>query len=133
MTRNMFLNLSVKNVTASTKFYTALGFSIDARFSDDEVACLVINDTTRVMLLSEDRFKTFTPKEVCDAATSTEALICVTCSSKDEVDTIVKNAIKMGGCTYASPQDHGFMYGHGFQDLDGHLWEIIFLSEDSKK
>ena len=80
-----------------------------------------------VMLLTEEKFKTFTPKDICDATKSTEVLVCLSCESRVEVDEIVRKAVAAGGTTYNDPQDHGFMYGHGFQDLDGHIWELIFM------
>jgi uncharacterized protein len=80
-----------------------------------------------VMLLTQDKFKTFTPKEICDATKSIEVLVCLSSESRVKVDEIVRKAVAAGGTTYNKPQDHGFMYGHGFQDLDGHIWEIIYM------
>ncbi|MDO9046390.1 MAG: hypothetical protein Q7U66_01480 [Methylobacter sp.] len=79
------------------------------------------------MLLTEAKFKTFTPKEICDATKCTEVLVCLTSESREKVDERVSKAVAASGTTYNEPQDHGFMYGHGFQDLDGHIWEIIFM------
>ena len=88
---------------------------------------MIVADDIFIMLLTEDKFKTFTPKEICDATKSTEVLVCVSLDSREKVDDIVRKAVAAGGSTYSEPQDHGFMYGHGFQDLDGHIWEIIFM------
>ena len=88
---------------------------------------MILADDIFVMLLTEDKFKTFTPKEICDATKSTEVLVCLSLDSREKVDDIVRKAVAAGGSTYSEPQDHGFMYGHGFQDLDGHIWEIIFM------
>ena len=88
---------------------------------------MIVADDIFIMLLTEDKFKTFTPKEICDATKSTEVLVCLSLDSREKVDDIVRKAVAAGGSTYSEPQDHGFMYGHGFQDLDGHIWEIIFM------
>jgi uncharacterized glyoxalase superfamily protein PhnB len=85
------------------------------------------------MLLTRDKFKTFTPKEICDATKSTEVLVCLSCESRDNVNELVRKAIAAGGATYNQPQDHGFMYGHGFQDLDGHIWELIYMEPSAVK
>lgn len=85
------------------------------------------------MLLTEEKFRTFTPKEICDAKKSTEVLVCLLLDGRDEVDEMVRNAISAGGKTYNEPQDHGFMYGHGFEDLDGHIWELIHMDESAAK
>ena len=79
------------------------------------------------MLLTEVKFKTFTPKEICDATKNTEVLVCLSFESRERVDEMVRKAVGAGGTTYNEPQDYGFMYGHGFQDLDGHIWEVIYM------
>jgi uncharacterized protein len=84
-------------------------------------------DNSIVMLLVEKYFKTFMPKDICDTSKSAEVLVALSCNSRAEVDTMVAKAIAAGGTTYRDPQDHGFMYQHGFQDLDGHIWEIFFM------
>jgi predicted lactoylglutathione lyase len=85
-----------------------------------------------LLLLTEEKFKTFTPKKICDATKSTEVLVCLSCDSRAEVDGMVQKAVA-GGTTYNDPQDHGFMYGHGFQDLDGHIWELIYMEPGGVK
>lgn len=79
------------------------------------------------MLLTHDKFKTFTPKEICDATKSTEVLVCLSLESREGVGEMVRKAVAVGGSTYNEPKDHGFMYAHGFQDLDGHIWELIYM------
>ena len=79
------------------------------------------------MLLTHDKFKIFTPKVICDATKSTEVLVALSAESRANVDDMVRKAVAAGGTTYSAPQDHGFMYGHGFQDLDGHLWEVFYM------
>src|SRR5215204_755447 len=122
MARKIFVNLPVKNLDRSVVFFTRLGFTFNQDFTDETATCMVVSDDIFVMLLTEPKFKTFTPKDICDATRSTEVLVCLSCDSRDEVDETVRKAVAAGGTTYNEPQDHGFMYGHGFQDLDGHIW-----------
>lgn len=82
------------------------------------------------MLLTRERFQTFTPKPVVDARQGTEVLVCLALDSRDEVDAMVRKAVAAGGSTYNEPQDHGFMYGHGFQDIDGHIWELVYMVQE---
>jgi predicted lactoylglutathione lyase len=79
------------------------------------------------MLLTHEKFRTFTPNPICDAHESTEVLVCLSCDGRAQVDDMVRKAVAAGGRLYNDPQDHGFMYGHGFQDLDGHVWEVIYM------
>ena len=85
------------------------------------------------MLLTEAKFQEFTPKLLCDATKSTEVLVCLSCESRAQVDDLVRRAITAGGTTYADPKDYGFMYGHGFQDLDGHIWELIYMEPEASE
>lgn len=127
MTTKIFVNLPVKNLNHSVEFFTKLGFSFNAQFTDETATCMIVSDNIFVMLLTHEKFKTFTPKEICDATKSTEVLVCLSSESREEVDEMVHKAVAAGGKTYKEPQDHGFMYGHGFQDLDSHIWEIIYM------
>jgi len=88
---------------------------------------MIVGENIFVMLLVEKYFKTFTKKPLCDATTSTEVLVCLSCDSRAHVDELVSKARAAGGTTPNEPQDHGFMYGHGYQDLDGHLWELVYM------
>ncbi len=127
MHSQIFVNLPVKNLNKSISFFTQLGFTFNPQFTDETATCMIVSDDIFVMLLTEDKFKTFTPKPICDATKSTEVLICLSCNSRADVDLIVQKAVAAGGTTYNEPQDHGFMYAHGFQDLDGHIWELIYM------
>ena len=127
MARQIFVNLPVKNLELSMAFFTKLGFAFNPQFTNDEAACLIVGDDSFVMLLIEDKFKTFTHKPISDATQSTEVLVCLSSNSREDVDETVRKAIDAGGSTYNEPQDYGFMYGHGFQDLDGHIWELIHM------
>ncbi len=127
MAKQIFVNLPVADLQRSIAFFTALGFSFNARWTDSAATCMIIGDNIFAMLLTRERFQAFTPKPVTDAHESTEVLVCIALESRDAVDTMVRLAVAAGGSTYNEPQDHGFMYGHGFQDPDGHLWELIHL------
>jgi uncharacterized protein len=125
--RKLFVNLSVRELTKSMEFFSRVGFEFDRKFTDDKAACMVVSGEAYVMLLSEPFFKTFTKREICDTATHTEGLFALSCSSRGEVDEMVKKAIAAGGTHAAPPQDHGFMYGWSFYDLDGHHWEVLWM------
>lgn len=127
MTTKIFVNLPVRNLNQSVEFFTKLGFTFNPQFTDETATSMIVSDHIFVMLLTHDKFKTFTPKEICDATKSTEVLVCLSSESREEVDEMVRKAVAAGGTTYKEPQDHSFMYGHGFQDLDGHIWEIMFM------
>jgi len=126
MARKMFVNLPVKDLKKSIGFFTKLGFTFNPQFSDETATCMIVSEDN-VVLLTHDKFKSFTPKAICDATKSTEVLVCQSCESRENVDDMVRKAVDAGGTTYNQPQDHGFMYGHGFQDLDGHIWELIYM------
>ena len=133
MTTKIFVNLPVNDLKKSMEFFTKLHFTFNPQFTDETAACMVVSEDIFVMLLTRDKFKTFTPKNICDATTSTEVLVCLSCESRDHVDDMVRKAVAGGGTTYNEPQDHGFMYGHGFQDLDGHIWELIYMEPSAIK
>ncbi|WP_293931738.1 VOC family protein [Iodobacter sp.] len=127
MSRKIYVNLAVKNLEESIAFFSQLGFKFNPQFSDSSASCLMISDDIFVMLLGEERFQTFTPKILCNPHTHTEMLLCLSCDSREEVDQIVCLAVTAGGAIYNEAQDHGFMYAHGFQDLDGHIWELVYM------
>jgi uncharacterized protein len=132
MAREIFVNLPIKNMERSKAFFGALGFTFNPQFTNEQGACMVIEDgSIYAMLLVEPFFQSFTKKPIADASKSTEVLICLSCASRAEVDDLVKKAIAAGGSTPNAPQDHGFMYGHGFQDLDGHLWELMYMDPNA--
>ena len=127
MATKIFVNLPVKNLNKSIEFFTKLGFTFNQQFTDETATCMIVTDDIFVMLLTEEKFKTFTPNEICDAKKSTEVLVCLSRESRAKVDEMILKAVAAGGKTYNEPQDHGFMYAHGFQDLDGHIWELIYM------
>jgi predicted lactoylglutathione lyase len=127
MTTQIFVNLPVKELERSKAFFANLGFTFNPEFTNEQAACMVVSDAIFVMLVVEKFFKTFTQKAVADATTSTEVLVCLSCESRAKVDELVKKAVAAGGTSPRAPQDHGFMYGHGFEDLDGHIWELMYM------
>lgn len=127
MPQQIFVNLPVKDLERSKAFFTHLGYSVNPQFTNEQAACIVISDTIYAMLLVEPFFQTFTKKPISDAKASTEVLLCLSCDSREQVDTLVAKALEAGGKTPMDKQDHGFMYGHGFEDLDGHQWELMFM------
>ncbi len=127
MATKIFVNLPVKDLKASIEFFTKLGYTFNPQFTDETATCMIISEDIYAMLLTHEKFKVFTPKEICDATKSTEVLVCLSCESREQVDEMVQKAVAAGGTTYNKPQDHGFMYGHGYQDLDGHIWELMWM------
>lgn len=129
--RKLFVNLGVRDLDASIRFFSQLGFAFDPRFTDESATCMVLSEDAYVMLLVEDRFKNFTTKALCDARTHTEAILAVSAESRDQVDVLVDTALDSGGRAAGAPMDHGFMYGRSFHDVDDHLWEVIWMDEDA--
>jgi uncharacterized protein len=127
MPTKIFVNLPVKELKKSMAFYEALGFKNNPQFTDDTAACMVISEDIFVMLLTHAKFKEFTPKEISDATKTTEVMNALSRESRAEVDETVRKAKAVGGSTFNDPTDHGFMYHHAFQDLDGHIWEVMWM------
>lgn len=131
MATKIFVNLPVKDLSKSKEFFERLGFSINPQFSNEQGACLVIGENIFAMLLTEAFFQGFTKKAIADAKQSTEVLLALDANSREEVDDLVKKAVDAGGSVYREAEDHGWMYGHSFADIDGHQWEIVYM--DSTK
>lgn len=127
MARQIFVNLPVKDLHRTKAFFTALGFGFNLQFTNDDAACLVLENNIMVMLLTEPFFRKFTDKEICVSANSAEVLLAMTCSSRAEVDEMVAKALAAGGKAPCEPEDRGFMYSHAFEDLDGHTWEPFYM------
>ncbi|HSI60436.1 MAG TPA: VOC family protein [Ideonella sp.] len=127
MHKQIFVNLPIKDMARSTAFFKSLGLGFDPHFTNDQGACLVIGENIYAMLLVEAFYKTFTAKAIADATRTSELLLALTCESRAEVDALVAKAVAAGATTPRAPQDHGFMYGHGFDDLDGHSWELFYM------
>lgn len=127
MHKQIYVNLAVADLPRAMGFFKDLGFAFNPRFTDGNAACMVIGENIHAMLLTEAFFKSFTTRALCDTAHSTEVLICLSCESRAEVDALVAKALAAGARAPRAPQDHGFMYGHGFEDLDGHIWELVYM------
>jgi predicted lactoylglutathione lyase len=125
--RMIFVNLPVKSVEASRRFFGALGFTFNAQFSDANTASMVIEENIVAMLLEEERFQGFITGQISDTAKGKEVLIALSCASRAEVEETQAKAIAAGARPWMPPQDHGFMYGTSFQDLDGHVWELVWM------
>jgi uncharacterized protein len=125
--RQLYVNLPVRDLKQSIAFFTKLGFAFNTQMTDENAACMILSEQAFVMLLTEARFKDFTKKQLCDTRTHTEGLFALSCGSRAEVDEMVKTAVSAGGKHAMEPQDHGFMYGWSFYDLDGHHWEVLWM------
>ncbi|MGW2696941.1 VOC family protein [Streptomyces sp. NPDC001296] len=123
----IFVNLPVVDVEASKKFFTELGYPINPQFTTDDCACVVISDTIIAMMLSKQRYADFTKKAIADATRTSEVLLCLSAESREKVDELVDRALAVGGSVGGETQDHGFMYGRSFDDLDGHTWEVVWM------
>lgn len=127
MVQNLFVNLPVRDLARTVEFFAALGFTFNPKFTDESATCMIISENIMVMLLVESRFKEFTPKAISNSLQSTEVLSALQVEAREEVAKLVDKAIAAGGKTYAAPKDHGFMIQHGFEDLDGHIWEVFWM------
>jgi uncharacterized protein len=125
--RKLFVNLAVKDLGRAVDFFTQLGFSFDPRFTDEQATCMILSEDAYVMLLSEDRFRDFTKKELADPGTETEAILAISAESREAVDELVQKALAAGGRPSNDSMDYGFMYTASFQDPDGHLWEVLWM------
>ena len=125
--RKLFVNLPVKDLPRSIEFFTKLGFSFNPQFTDETATCMLIGEDAFAMLMVESRFAGFAKRPVGDPTTTTAALYSLSCSSREEVDTMVHTAVAHGGTHAAEPMDHGFMYGWSFYDPDGHHWEVFHM------
>jgi predicted lactoylglutathione lyase len=125
--RLIFVNLAVRDLKKSKAFFSSLGFTYNPTFTDDKAACMIVSDKAFVMLLEEPFFRSFTTRELCDTSRQTEGLFALSCASRGEVDDLVGKAIAAGGSHAMPPQDHGFMYGRSFYDVDGHHWEVLWM------
>jgi predicted lactoylglutathione lyase len=127
MATKIFVNLPVKDLNKSKDFFTNIGFTINPQFTDDTAACVVISEDIYAMILTHAKFKEFTKKQIADATQTTEVLTCLTTESKDKVNEMVDKAIAAGGTEARDPMDYGFMFARSFNDLDGHIWEVMWM------
>lgn len=129
--KEIYVNVPVKDLNKSVEFFTKLGFEFHPEMTDEKATCMIVSDTIFVMLLTEPFFKTFTKKELTDATKNTEVILAISVESRQAVNDLVNKALEAGGSASNDPMDEEFMYAWSFQDLDGHLWEVIAMSESS--
>ncbi len=123
------MNLPVKDLNKSIEFFTELGFSFDPQFTDENATCMIVGEDIFIMLLVEKFFKTFTKKEICDTTKNTEMIVALSAESREKVDQMIDKVVEAGGTEYREPQDHGWMYVRSFEDINGHIWEILYMDE----
>jgi Predicted lactoylglutathione lyase len=133
MATKIFVNLPVQNLPQSIQFFKGLGYSFNQQFTDDSAACMVISNDIYAMLLTHDKFNQFTNKKIVDAKRNTEVLVCLSAESRNNVDELLNKALSGGASEYREPQDYGFMYGRSFEDLDGHIWEVMWMDPSAIK
>ena len=132
MKKQIILNLPVQDLGKSRAFFSALGFTFDPRFSGENAAFMnIVGDTIQAMLTTEPFFESLIGKPVAQAKQANEVVICLSCDSREEVDTLIAKAVAAGGRTPHPPEDHGFMYDQGFEDLAGHLWNLVWVAEEA--
>lgn len=125
--KQIFVNLPVQDLKKSIEFFTKVGFEFNANFTDESATCMIIGENIYAMLLVEERFQSFISKKISNAADTTEVIVALSVDSREQVDAIVQAALDAGAKPSNEPQDHGFMYGWSFQDLDDHLWEVSYM------
>ena len=123
----LFVNIPVSDLQRSIRFFEALGFSFNRQFTDATATCMLVGEDAYFMLLTRDRFTGFSKRPLGDPRRETNALFALSVNSREEVDAMVRKAVAAGGSHAVDPQDHGFMYGWSFYDLDGHHWEVFWM------
>ena len=127
MAKKIFINLPVADLQKATTFYTEIGFTNNPQFTDETAACMVLTDEIYVMLLTHLKFKEFTKKEIGNAFTTASVINSLSVDGEDEVNTMAEKALSAGGKETNAPKDYGFMQQRSFEDLDGHLWEVLYM------
>ena len=127
MARQLFVNLPVTDLDRSVRFFTALGFTFDADFTDEATACMVVNEQASVLLHTPERYTSFTDQPIADATASSEAIFCISADSREDVDELIGAALANGGTSAKASEAQGPMYGGTFYDPDGHHWEVMYM------
>ena len=127
MFKQIFINLPIKDMARSQAFFKSLGLTFNSQFTNEQGACLELGENLFAMLLVEPFFQGFTKLPISDAKKATEVLIALPVDSREQVSELVAKAVAAGATTPNAPVDHGFMYQHGFADLDGHQWEVFWM------
>jgi predicted lactoylglutathione lyase len=123
----LFVNIPVSDLQRAITFFEALGFAFSPQFTDATATCMLVGEDAYFMLLTRDRFTGFSGRPINDPARETAAMFALSVNSREEVDAMVHRAVAAGGSHAVDPQDHGFMYGWSFYDLDGHHWEVFWM------
>ena len=132
MRKQIILNLPVKDLDKSRAFFSAIGFTFNPRFSGESAAFMnIVDDTIQAMLTTEPFFQSLIDKPLANAKEANEVVICLSCDSREEVDSLIARAVAAGGRTPHPPEDHGFMYDQGFEDIDGHLWNLVWTAPEA--
>ena len=129
MLNAIFVNLPIENLKNSVAFFTALGFKFNEQFTDEESTCMIVSENIYVMLLEKRKFSSFTSRKIADKDT-TEVTLSFSCSSADEVRSLSEKAFELGAKRVNDPEDHGFMFSWGFEDLDGHMWDLFWMNPE---
>lgn len=130
MNKQIIFNLAVKDLDKSKAFFSALGFSFNPQYGNDSAAFMnIVDGSIHAMLLTENFFRSLIDKPLVQAREANEIIICLSCESREEVDSLIARAVAAGGRTPHPPEDHGFMYDQGFEDLDGHLWNLVWTAQ----
>ena len=129
MVNSLFVNLPIANLKKSVEFFTELGFTFNPQFTDEQSTCMIINENIFVMLLEHAKFESFIQKKIASKDT-TEAILALSLDSAEEVKTLTEKAFSMGARRLNEPEDMGFMFSWGFEDLDGHLWDVFWMNPD---
>lgn len=129
MLNSVFINLPVEKLSRSVEFFTGLGFTFNAQFTDEESTCMIVNEHVYVMLLEKRKFASFTTRKIADKDT-TEVTLSFSCESADEVRELSERAFALGAKKVNGLEDHGFMVSWGFEDLDGHMWDLFWMNPD---
>ena len=129
MINSIFVNLPVVNLKRSVDFFTELGFKFNPQFTDETSTCMLVGDNIFVMLLEHVKFQGFIDKPIAPS-TSTEAILAFSLGSPDEVREMTSKALALGARKLNEPEDLGFMFSWGFEDLDGHLWDLFWMNPD---
>jgi predicted lactoylglutathione lyase len=127
MSKQIFINLAVKDLAKSMEFYSAIGFSNNPQFSDETGKCMVYSDNIFVMLLTHEKFSLFTTKPIADTKTNIAGLFSLSMENIEEVNKMVENGLKAGGIEPSEMKDYGFMQQRTIEDFDGHTWEIFYM------
>lgn len=127
MPKQIFINVAVKDPQKSMAFYTAMGFTNNPQFSDESGKCMVWNDNIFLMILSHDKFKSFTKKPLADTKTNIAGLFSLSFDTLEEVNAVMAHGLQAGGTEPSEMRDYGFMQQRTLEDFDGHTWEIFCM------